>query len=106
MVDVQLSSIVLNSGFNSLLIFINQVNGLPDQNNINDSISNPTYAFSTYKNIDLTFKTDNYGSELSYSILDSLGNRILYSNGNYKNVKSISNFLEESDEFFLYEQIK
>lgn len=85
-IRVQLPSIVFNKGINDLIIFVNQVNGLTDQYSLNDSISNPIIGFIPSKVVDFTFKTDDYGSELTFSILDSLGNTVLYSNTGYGDI--------------------
>ncbi len=85
-VEAQLPPILLNKGANDLLIYVTLVNGATDQLVSNDSVTTSVNAFIPSKTVNFTFKTDDYGSELSYQLLDSTGNTVFYNNGSFKNV--------------------
>ncbi len=84
--ELQLPPLLINNGLNNLTLFVNQINSSSDQNTLNDTIENLINGFIPSKNIVLTLKTDNYGSELSYQLLDSSGNTVFYSNSGYDDV--------------------
>ena len=84
--EVQLPPLLINKGENDLVVYINRVNGGSDQNLLNDTVRNSINGFIPSKVVDFTFKTDDYGSELTFSILDSLGNTLFYNGGSYSDV--------------------
>lgn len=85
-VEAQLPPILFNKGANNLMVYVSQVNGSSDQFALNDSLITNINAFIPSKTVKLTFKTDDYGSELSYQILDSIGNTVFYNDGSFDNV--------------------
>ncbi len=85
-VEAQLPPIIFNNGVNDMLIYVSQVNGSIDQFASNDSLTTSLNAFIPSKTVELTFKTDDYGSELSYQLLDATGNTVFYNNGSFDNV--------------------
>ncbi|MDD3876588.1 MAG: T9SS type A sorting domain-containing protein [Bacteroidales bacterium] len=76
---VSLPTLYLSQGQQDLKIFISSPNGLPDENNSNDTL-NTTFETLLGNQVTLTLKTDNYPEETSWKLLDSTGATIYTSN--------------------------
>jgi hypothetical protein len=66
-------------------VYVGQINGNIDQNIFNDSLSANITGFVPNYTVSFNFKTDDYGTELSYIIKDSSNQKVLYSNGSFDN---------------------
>jgi len=82
--EVNLPPLLYNNGLNTLEVYVGKVNGVADQNSINDSLIANITGFVPNYNVSFDFKTDDYGVELSYIIKDSANQITLYNNGSFE----------------------
>lgn len=80
-----LPPIIFNKGINTLSINVGNINTASDQNVINNTLTASVVGFIPNYTVSFEFKTDDYGSELSYIIKDSTNQYTLYNNGSFVN---------------------
>ncbi len=80
---------------NTIIVELSQPNGQEDENQDNNSIEKSFSLSQTiaYQNLILELKTDNFGSETSWELLNSLGD-IVYSGDGYEDSTLYTNDLE------------
>jgi hypothetical protein len=76
---------------NELKVWVSNPNGQSDQNGINDTVTaGISQATAVANNIDLVLRTDNSPGEITWELLDDLGN-VLYSGGPYTQNQTVYN---------------
>jgi len=71
-------------GNHILKVYTSGPNGNTDQNNFNDTIIKSFFTNDQPNNLTLTVRTDDYGSETSWAIIDNQ-NQVVHSGGPYEN---------------------
>ncbi len=81
---LSLPKIATSGGNHSLKVYTSNPNGSSDQNNFNDTIIKLFFTNDQPNNLTLTIRTDDYGSETSWAIIDNQ-NQVVHSGGPYEN---------------------
>lgn len=76
---------LLQNGDNELIGSVNNPNGLPDEDNTNDSRSQNIFAVLGGETVRMELLTDGYPSETTWEVLDDEGN-VLYAGGPYTTI--------------------
>lgn len=85
---VTITSTAVQAGDNSLLVFVEQPNGLPDENNSNDQRTTNFTIVAEGTGIVLQLLTDNYPNETTWELKDENGN-ILFTGGPYDDPQTL-----------------
>lgn len=92
---IALPSFPVLQKLNELKIFVQTINANADQNKKNDTLKTKIYGFVPIETVSVELKTDNYGNEVFWQILDSSGNNILYESRQYPNVNSGQSYIQD-----------